>query len=163
MDYRDVEPGVERWTAGEEILELTDSLGFNAQAAGWIYEPENAQWKYYLITTMVDEQGPRWIYSRLLKVFAKVNLPPGITPLDIYIASPKDALYKALMAAGTPEMMAKGKSDHPEKKFFRLAVTNIEIAPGVGLARAMFYRAERIERKPKPKLFDKRVEQMLAA
>lgn len=163
MDYRDVEPGVERWSAGLEILGLTDRLGFAAQAAGWIYAPEHDLWRYYLITPMVDEQGPRWIYERLLKVFGKVTLPPGITPLDIYIGSPRDALYRTLEAAGMNQRFAETGGNYPKTPPMRLDIDGLEIAPGVVVARALLYRLEAKPEKPHPKLFDRRVRQLLAA
>jgi hypothetical protein len=163
MDYRGVEPGALRWDAGLKILDLTDSLGFSAQAAGWVYVPESDQWRYYLITQMVDEKGPRWIYERLLKIFAKVHLPPGITPLDIYIGSPKDSLFRALKAAGVDNWASDVFKKHRDDQCLRIDVPNLQIAPDVFIARALFYRLDSHIRKPNYKLFDKKVEHLLAA
>ncbi len=162
MDHRDIEPGVERWDAGLEILRITDGLGFDTQAAGWIFLPEGEQWRYYLITPMVDEKGPRWIYERLLKVFAKMTLPPGISPLDIFVGSPKDPLFRGLVKAGLGEQIETAQQQLPPGALVRLAVADVR-TENLHVARALFYRLSSAPLKARPRLFERRVQQVLAA
>ncbi len=76
------------------MLKLTDEVGFSATGAAWVHDRDSNRWHYLLVTPMIDSKGPRWVYERLLKVFAKLPLPPGITPLDITIASPREEFFR---------------------------------------------------------------------
>lgn len=79
-----------RRLAGAELLRTIDAIGFNASTAAWMRNTPTERWFYVLATTMIDTQGPLWIYDRLMKVFGKIQLPEGITPLDIHIVSPDE-------------------------------------------------------------------------
>lgn len=90
-----------RLDAGQAILELTDSFGFDALAAGWLHDKPTDAWRYFLVTPMLKSNGPEWIYSRLLRIFRKFPLPAGISPLDIYVideAMEMSAFGKPLLA-----------------------------------------------------------------
>ena len=86
----------ERFSAGRRIIELTDSVGFDAIGAGWAYARGTGSWRFYLFTPMADTKGPLWIWKRLAKAFSKLHLPDGITPLDIVVESPNESLYRIL-------------------------------------------------------------------
>jgi len=84
----------ERRDAGKQILDLTDHAGFGATGAAWVFDATAEHWHYLLVSPMIDSKGPRWVYDRLLMVFSKTPLPTGITPLDIVIASPREAFFR---------------------------------------------------------------------
>ncbi len=86
----------DRAAAGNRIIEMTDSVGFDAIGAGWAFTKATGTWRFYLFTTMADTKGPLWIWERLAKAFGKLHLPEGITPLDIVVASPDEALYRSI-------------------------------------------------------------------
>jgi hypothetical protein len=85
----------QRRLSGAALLAMTDDVGFQAAAAAWVLT-DSGRWQYLLATPMVDRMGPRWIYDRLVRVFQKLRLPPGITPLDIFVASPDEAWIAGL-------------------------------------------------------------------
>jgi hypothetical protein len=78
-----------RKAAGRDILSLTDRFGFDAFAAGWLYDQSTRRWRYLLVTPMLETHGPKWIYDRLLRMFRHNPLPAGVTPLDIYVIDPE--------------------------------------------------------------------------
>lgn len=84
-----VEIDAARQAAGREILDLTDRFGFDAFAAGWLYDRSTRVWRYLLVTPMLKTHGPNWIYDRLLRMFRHHPLPAGVTPLDIYVIDPE--------------------------------------------------------------------------
>jgi len=84
----------ERRAAGASILRLTDSFGFGAVGAAWVYSSEADIWCFVLVTPMLDSKGPRWIHQRLLPAFAKAPLPAGVTPLDLRVVSPRDEWFR---------------------------------------------------------------------
>lgn len=78
-----------RREAGRAILKLTDDVGFDAYAAGWLHDRTTDVWRYLLVTPMLKTQGPRWIYDRLLRVFQHCPLPEGVSPVDIFVLDPE--------------------------------------------------------------------------
>lgn len=151
MDAVRIEAGEERITAGRQILKLADEIGLGAQAAFWLYVPETLRWRYHLVTPMVDHRGPRWVYDRLLKVFAKVKLPPGIKPLDVYVTSPTWEIFGGLVFT-----RSEGEGDA------EMAVNDIRINSTVVLKAAYIYRM-RPKATAQPNKFDLKVRQLLAA
>lgn len=87
---------VERSAAGDRIIELTDSVGLDTTGAGWAFTKVTGTWRFFLFTTLADTKGPLWLWERLARAFSKLRLPDGITPLDIVVASPNEALYRSI-------------------------------------------------------------------
>lgn len=84
---------------GVKLLALTDEFGFAALGAAWVYDRDAERWWYLLVSPMIDSKGPAWVYERLVALFHKLHLPDGISPLDIRIASPKEARFRDLAGA----------------------------------------------------------------
>lgn len=94
-----------RRTSGAALLRMADDVGFDALGAGWVLDETAGRWWYLLVSPMIDSKGPRWVYERLLALFAKLHLPEGISPLDIRIASPREEGFRQfpIRVDGTPE------------------------------------------------------------
>jgi len=86
----------QRQQSGADLLRMTDDFGFGALGAAWIHDEEASRWWYLLVSPMIDSKGPRWVYERLVQIFRKLALPPGITPLDIRIASPHEQSWQII-------------------------------------------------------------------
>ncbi|MBK1840287.1 hypothetical protein JHL17_23055 [Azospirillum sp. YIM B02556] len=153
MDYRTVTLDKDREAAGRTILKLADEVGFETQAAAWLHLAEPNAWRFYLITSMIDEKGPKWIYERLLKFFAKVGLPKGITPLDIYIGSPSDKLFSQLPFS----------LDFEDEEGGLCEISDPSGNPDFLLDKGFFYRLRKQKIIARPNQFDLRVRQRLAA
>lgn len=80
--------------AGRELLEATDALDMQAQGAMWIYHHALEEWRYYLVTSLVDTIGRRKTYRLLLDVFEHVKLPKEMTIEDVHLGSPNDAFFQ---------------------------------------------------------------------
>jgi hypothetical protein len=81
---------------GLELLKETDKIGLGAQGAAWVYSHLLREWRYYLVTALVDVMGPKWVYDRLLRVFPKFELPGELSIVDVHLGSPKDALFRRI-------------------------------------------------------------------
>ncbi len=79
---------LERQTAGQAVLALTDRVGFDAYAAAWVFDAESGAWRFVLSTPMLGLRGPEWVYSRLLRAFRRLEMPRGMSPLDVFVIDP---------------------------------------------------------------------------
>jgi hypothetical protein len=144
-----------RREAGRALLARTDALGFGAIGAAWVYSRQADRWWFMLVSPMVDTKGPQWLYERLTRVFAKWQLPDGMTPLDIRIVSPDEALYRDLplrAASAAPDIGTA----------IKLADATVADVP---IDAAFFYRAQPASRRraDPSRRFDRKVRQLMAA
>lgn len=79
--------------AGLALLLATDSLGLSAQGAMWVYSPLLQDWRYYLVTSLVDTAGRRKTYQLLIKAFELGEFPSEMTVEDVHLGSPHDAFF----------------------------------------------------------------------
>ncbi len=144
-----------RLDSGRHLLKMTDELEFGAVAAAWVQDSENGHWWYLLVTPMVDNLGPTWIYERLLKVFQKWKLPVGISPLDIRIASPFESGVQSLFGGITPRMIENGPAP----------VVDLNIGNGLFVRAIVPYRTmpSRAKKTDSSKAFERKVLGLLAA
>ena len=145
----------ERRDAGYELLKLTDRVGFDAVGAGWGFSQATQSWRFYLFTELTDAKGPLWVWERLLKAFTKLNLPPGITPLGIVVASPNEWLYRSMPV----------KLDDNQVGVGVIVSSGDLIAGNYGIDRLWLLRSrpEQTLRKSAARRFDLKVRQLMAA
>jgi hypothetical protein len=93
--------------AGERLLRKTDELGLEAQGAAWIYDHQLGEWRFFLVTSLVDTLGRRTAYKELLRAFAKIRLPAELSAVDVHLASPEDVVIQAL--AGPIEVVGDSR------------------------------------------------------
>lgn len=80
--------------AGADLLRATDALGMQAQGAMWVYRHALEDWRYYLVTSLVDTIGRRKTYRLLLKAFEVVDFPKEMTVEDVHLGSPKEPFFQ---------------------------------------------------------------------
>jgi hypothetical protein len=86
--------------AGRQLLLATDGLNLQAQGAMWIYSHELGDWRYYLVTSLVDTVGRRETYKYLIRIFdaaePKGLFPKELTVQDIHLGSPADEYFQRI-------------------------------------------------------------------
>ncbi len=82
--------------AGLQLLKATDELGMQAQGAMWVYSHALQDWRYYLVTSLVDTIGRRKTYRLLLDAFNYVSLPKEMTIEDVHLGSPNDQFFNVI-------------------------------------------------------------------
>ena len=144
-----------RRESGSVLLKLTDEVGFGALGAAWVYDRDADRWWFLLVTPMVDTKGPLWIYQRFLRIFQKWQLPEGITPLDIRMASPREQFYRSFPVKSMPAADQMG---------LKLEINDMKIN-GLIIDQMVIYRMNSLPPKApdNSKLFDLRVRKFLAA
>jgi hypothetical protein len=89
--------------AGLQLLRATDSLDMRTQGAMWIRRHELNDWRYYLVTSLVDTLGRRETYKLLLRIFSASGadklFPKELTVEDIHLGSPNDKYFQRICLA----------------------------------------------------------------
>jgi hypothetical protein len=80
--------------AGQQLLDATDALEMQAQGAMWIYNQSLNDWRFYLVTSLVDSIGRRKTYQHLIDAFESLSFPKEMTVADVYLGSPNDELFR---------------------------------------------------------------------
>ncbi|MFG1187612.1 hypothetical protein [Xanthobacter aminoxidans] len=140
--------------AGAAVLAATDALAMQAQGAMWIFDHSLGDWRYYLVTSLVDTIGRRKTYKLLIDIFEKIGVPESMTIDDVHLGSPSDPFFKMISSIA--------RIDGGGNVVFQNCILNGIIFDGI------IYRsvkttpdqkeAERIEKK-----FSKRVKDMVRA
>ena len=67
---------------GERVLQILDQVGFKINVALWLYSSEFEAWRLYIASPVVDADGPKKAYVRLLSPFAPlIPISPRQSPL----------------------------------------------------------------------------------
>lgn len=88
------------FTIGRRRVVDLPASHFRVKAAFWMYLPESHEWRLFIATPLVDEQGPQATYRDLRAALLAAN--PAVLDLslqNISVVSPKDPLVKALQNA----------------------------------------------------------------
>lgn len=54
--------------AGATLLAKLDACAVDVTAAFWLYSEDNQSWKLVIASSMVDSQGPRSLYRRIISI-----------------------------------------------------------------------------------------------
>lgn len=84
---------------GSSLLELADELGLSPEGALWFHDASLKEWRYYLVTSVIDVKGAAWVYKRLLTAFKKLPKQDDFLSIDVHLGSPKEILFKLLSMA----------------------------------------------------------------
>ena len=82
--------------AGAQFLLATDKLGLSADGAAWVLDYALKEWRYSLVTGLVDIVGPAAVYDRLSDAFRKLGMPEDFTLMEVYLDTPQDPLYRRM-------------------------------------------------------------------
>jgi hypothetical protein len=82
----------------QDAYNALDESGLDVQAAFWYYREEAEEWRLYIATPLVEELGPREVYSRILATL-KNNCIKSIDLSKISVVDPTDGLVTVLRLA----------------------------------------------------------------
>lgn len=85
--------------AGTALLRAADDVGLHPQAAAWVYDHGFDEWRYVLVSPLVDTIGRRRVYQLLVKAFRKLDLADGFAVVDVSLESPQSPLFRGLYRA----------------------------------------------------------------
>lgn len=90
-----------------------------AQGAMWLYDHTLEDWRYYLVTSLVDTLGRRKVYRLLLDAFERVSFPEEMTIEDVHLGSPNDDLFRRV--SDLQEFLG-----HPYSEFHNCVLSRID-------------------------------------
>lgn len=97
---------------GRAVLLATDSLGMSVEGAFWLYEDEEDNWNYFLITSLFNRMGPRSIYLKLNKALSEVLSEREIDSFTFYIADPHEEVANMVRK----QISTSSHSSAPQRK-----------------------------------------------
>jgi hypothetical protein len=89
----------EKLEAGRECLALLDEFELGVQGAVWVYVPSMMEWRFYIVTSLVDIDGLVETYNRIERLFSLKFRNPELVIDDIYLGSPDEAVFRTLASA----------------------------------------------------------------
>jgi len=121
-----------------------------AQGAMWLYDHVLKDWRFYLVTSLVDTAGRRKTYGLLLEAFEGAALPQELTIEDVHLGSPRDVIFQLVSSAvGIANGVVRMENCTVNGVLFDGVIyRSVKVAPSVG-------EAERIEKR-----FSKRVKDL---
>lgn len=137
----------------QRIVEAADLVELRPEGALWLYEAEEKEWRFYLVTSLLEEKGPLWVYRKMLQAFSKVDFPKEVDKLSLRLCSPREPAMAHLAAT------YKVSESH-------IVVINSQIND-VTIDGALIYRL--LPPRPRKQVldnvvrFERRVEQLMAA
>lgn len=88
--------------AGAQCLELLERHGFEVQGAAWVTTDTIKEWWYYIVTGLMDMDGPLATYERLDRLFEALPRTPMEID-DVHLGSPDEPMFKTLRRAAEVE------------------------------------------------------------
>lgn len=85
--------------AGRTCLDLLDKYGLGVQGAVWIYIDQLREWRFYIVTSLVDIDGLVDTYNRIEKLFSLQFTDPELTIDDVHLGSPAETIFMTISRA----------------------------------------------------------------
>lgn len=85
--------------AGQAILKVLDRNKFAVQGAAWVYSDLLGEWRYYVVTDLVELDGPLATYERMERLFSLKFNNPDLLIDDVHLGSPREDLFIAMATA----------------------------------------------------------------
>jgi hypothetical protein len=82
--------------AGEKLLAALDDAGLQAQGAAWIFDHALGDWRFVVVTSLVETMGRTKVYRELLTVMKKLDMPEEMTINDVHLESTEGVLFRNL-------------------------------------------------------------------
>lgn len=84
---------------GRRLIEGLDREGFRVDAAMWFYLTDTSEWRLFIASPIVDQEGPKKAYGFIQSVLGKLSPTSQISLKDISAISPNHNLIRLLKIA----------------------------------------------------------------
>lgn len=81
---------------GRRILKALAWADIKVNIAFWAHTPQIGEWQLFIVTPIVDSEGHRSAYERVLRILHEAGMDPELPWRRIFLRSPKDPVLKSL-------------------------------------------------------------------
>lgn len=85
--------------AGVALTEELDRIGLRPQGALWLHAHHLNDWRFTVISDLVDHMGRRRVYSLIDEALSKIGPSETLNIADIHLAAPSEVLAQVLGGA----------------------------------------------------------------
>jgi hypothetical protein len=139
---------------GRAVLLATDALNMGCEGAFWMMDDGDDDWRFFLVTSLLDTMGPRRIYLKMDSVLGKIISEGEMDALPVYMMSPDEKIVRAIRM----EISTAGTATIPQGVSFRFDGQNV-----AALVYRMAGKMPEAERRAAQGQFRKRVDKLVAA
>ena len=106
--------------ASMAFLSQIDALGMNPLGAMWVRDHLLEDWRFCLVTSLIDTIGPAKVIDLLLDLRDKSGFPEGFDIMDVYLSEPCDPLARALSIDGKagPDGLARFQNQEVDGRVY---------------------------------------------
>lgn len=81
---------------GRKILVTLRQANIEVSVAFWAYVSQSSDWQFFIATPLVDSEGPKSAYERVLRTLHDAGMDPQLPWRRILLRSPKDPVLRSL-------------------------------------------------------------------
>jgi len=81
---------------GRKILVTLRQANIEVSVAFWAYVSQSGDWQFFIATPLVDSEGPKSAYERVLRTLHDAGMDPQLPWRRILLRSPKDPVLRSL-------------------------------------------------------------------
>jgi len=85
--------------SGAAMLAELDKIGLNPSGALWLYFPHVKDWRFAVVSALVDTMGRRKVYGLIDEALERIGKSEFMTILDIHLYSASDIVPRNLGSA----------------------------------------------------------------
>jgi hypothetical protein len=80
---------------GRKILVTLRQANIEVSVAFWAYVSQSSDWQFFIATPLVDSEGPKSAYERVLRTLHDAGMDPQLPWRRILLRSPKDPVLRS--------------------------------------------------------------------
>src|SRR5271165_3248727 len=80
-----------------QVVSALSRSGIPVTAVDWNWVPQLDDWQLTVVTSLVDEKGPRGAYARILDALSAANIYQHIPIRKLFVKSPRDVEAQRLV------------------------------------------------------------------
>jgi hypothetical protein len=84
---------------GQKLVDRMRQNGFEVTTAFWLKPSQDDRWRFYVVSPLVEQEGPSKAYANLHPLIYQMPQPFSIDPLEVKLIGPTDPLAQDILAA----------------------------------------------------------------
>jgi hypothetical protein len=93
---------------GGKVVEKLLEFGFDLTSAFWLQTSEDGKWRFYIVSALVESEGPIKAYKRLHPLVHALPDDSSVDPLQIKLIGPTNPMARDVLAIQRQSRNANG-------------------------------------------------------